>query len=274
MPNAGELTPEGRIMALLVGPKHSGKTVAACSFKEDPKKRTFDFDFDGRIRGILGAPWIDKSRIDYQYYPPRVGSNQKHLYEKINDDCEVMMVNYSMGRCPYETIIADSLTAETFGLLVDSIPLTHAKKTESGAERQVGKRIGTMMMAGPEDYGFEATGTYNFLAFIRSFPAKYVMVTAHTVDKYGKADPNDPYSESIITGEKLSLRDKIGTNIGIYFDHVFRFDRRMVGNEERYFVRFRSSIACTSFAQLPNGEIDITGKDFHEVLKGYLNKKE
>lgn len=265
MPSAGDLTPDSRFAALFVGTKSSGKTCAACSFKEDPTKKLYVHDFDGRIRGLLGAPWIDRKRIDYQFYPPRVGNNQKHLYERLNEDCDVLMVNSNIGKNPYEGIIADSLTAECFGLLCDAMPLTHKDNK--------GKKLGTLNMAGPEDYGFEATGTYNYLAFLRSFPVKFVICTAHIVDKFGKANPNDPYSESIVTGEKLSLRDKIGTNIGIYFDHIFRFERRMVGREERYFVQFRSSIACTSFAELPTGEVDITGKSFHEVLKGYLNKE-
>lgn len=265
MPNASQLTPDGRFMALFVGPKHSGKTVAACSFKNNPAKKTRVFDFDGRIRGILGAPWIDKDRIDYDYYPPRVGKQDKPFYEKINQDMEVLLVQCNINQNPYETVIADSLTAETFALVCDAIPLTHQK--EGGGAK--GKKIGVLNMAGPEDYGFEAQGTYNLMAFLRSLPIQYIIVTAHVVDKFGKADPDDKYSESIVVGEKLSLRDKIATNIGIYFDHIFRFDRRMVGAQERFYVTFRSSIACTSFAQLPSGEIDITGQSFHEVLKKY-----
>jgi hypothetical protein len=110
------------------------------------------------------------------------------------------------------------------------------------------------------------------MAFLRSLPIPFVIVNAHIVDKFGKADPDDSYSESVVVGEKLSIRDKIGANIGIYFDHIFRFERRMVGLHEHFFVRFRSSLACTSYPELPSGEVDITGKSFHEVLKGYLKK--
>jgi hypothetical protein len=263
MPSAANLQPDGRMMALFIGAKHSGKTCAATSFVRDPQKRTKVLDFDGRIRGILGAPWIDKNRIDYEYYPPRVGNNQTPTYQKINNDMEAMLVQCNTAQNPYETVICDSLTAETFALVCDAIPLTH--------QGNKGKKLGVMNMAGPEDYGFEATGTYNLMAFLRSLPIPYVIVTAHIVDKFGKADPENPFSESVITGEKLSIRDKIGTNIGIYFDHIFRFERRMVGAQERFFVRFRSSIACTSFAELPNGEVDITGKSFHDVLLSYIN---
>lgn len=268
MPNAGKLEPDSRFMGLFVGPKHSGKTVAACSFIADnpnpAKDRIKVFDFDGRIRGLLGAPWINRDLIDYDYYPPRLAQG-KTVYESLNNDLAALLLTQQTGQSPYNTIIADSLTAETFALLCDSVPLTHADSK--------GKKIGTMAMPGPEDYGFEATGTYQLLAFLRSFPVKNVIVTAHIIDKYGRLDPNDKYSEKTVVGEKLSIRDKIGTNISIYFDHIFRFDRRMVGNQERFFVRFISDIACTSFPNMPTAEIDITGKNFKDVMMEYARLK-
>ena len=76
-----------------------------------------------------------------------------------------------------------------------------------------------------------------------------------------------------MVGEKLSLRNKISASIGIYFDHIFRFDRKMIGDKEKYTVQFKGDLACTSFAGLPNGEVDITGKNFYEVLYGYVQKE-
>lgn len=267
--SAENLTSTDRFLALFVGPKHCGKTVAACSFL-DPNSSNYVevLDFDGRIRGINGAPWIDKKRVRYTYYPPKVTATQTPTYIKINTDMEALLVKCTIGQNDIETLVGDSLTAETFAMLCDAIPLTH--KGEHDKVR--GKHIGVLNMAGPEDYGFEATATYNLLAFFRSLPIKNIILTAHVVDKYGKADPNDPFSETVVTGEKLSLRDKISTNISIYFDHIFRFDRRMYGSEERFYVTFRSNIACTSYAKLPTGEVDITGKSFQDVLKGYINK--
>ncbi len=253
MPNASTLTPEGRFMGLFVGPTKSGKTVAGCSF---PGK-TYVMDFDGRIRGILGAPWIDRSQIDYVYYPPRVGRNQKATYEKVNDDLDMLLIQCQQNQCPYKNLVLGSLTSSTFAMLCDAIPLTHANNK--------GKSIGTLKMPDPQDYGFEAINTYNLLACLRSLPLN-IIVDAHVIDKYGKADPEDKYSERIVVGEKLSLRDKIAENIGIYFDHTFRFDKEMIGDREKYTVQFRSEIAGTSFEKLPNGRIDITGKNFYQEL--------
>lgn len=265
MPNCSTLTTESRFMGLFVGPSKHGKTVAACSFPGPIKV----MDFDGRIRGILGAEWIDKSTIDYDYYPPRVGHNDKPTYEKVNADLDMLLINSSQGNNRYKTLIVDSLTSAAFAMLCDAIPLTHQKGK--------GKSIGTLKMPDPGDYGFEAINIGNLLACLRSIPNMNIIVTAHVIDKYGKADPDDPYSERVVVGEKLSLRDKIAENTGIYFDHCFRFNKEILGTDEakntmftpgqeKYTVLFRSELAGTSFAKLPTGKVNITGKSFYNEL--------
>lgn len=266
MPNAANRPPESRFMGLFVGPSKSGKTVAECSFPGP----ILVFDFDGRIGGIDGAPWIDKTQVDYQYYPPRVGPNTAPTYEKVNNDFAILLAESLAGRCRYKTVIVDSLTSLTFALTCDSSALTHAPDRKGEVK---GKFIGKQAMLGPEDYGFEAQGTYNVLAYLRSLPIPNIIVSAHVVDKYGKIpDANgniDKYSERVIIGERLSLRDKIAENTGIYFDHCFRFDKEYYGRE-KYTVACRSVIASTSYADLPDGPIDITGKSFYKVMMDYL----
>lgn len=264
MPSAENLTPDSRFFALFIGPKHSGKTVAACSVRsgsdtDNPGYVSVE-DFDGRIRGILGAPWINKKNISYDFYPPKMPD----LVGKIEAKFQGFMAAANMNQHIPETEIIDSVTAECLAMIQQALPVTHAKGSDG---KQKGKTLGGIWMPGPEDYGMEASATYSIMAFLRSIPIRNVIVTAHTVDRFGKANPDDPYSESIVVGEKLSIRDKIGENIKIYFDHIFRFDRRIVGSEEHFYVKFRSDLACTSYAALPAGEIDITGKDFYrEVL--------
>ena len=264
MPSAESLTPDSRFTGLFIGPKHSGKTVAACSFPHPIKV----FDFDGRIRGILGASWIEKKGIDYTYYPPKIGKTDTSTFAKLNSDLEGLLMQCNSGQCPYKTVIIDSLTASCFALVCEATSLTH---TIGGkGEKKSGKFLGTMAMPGPEDYGFEAQGTYQLIAFLRSLPIANVIVTAHVVEKYGKVDPDNPFSESVVIGEKLSLRDKIGVNIGIYFDNIFRFDRRMNGNDEHFYARFRSDLANTSFKELPDGDVDITGQSFYSYMMSRL----
>lgn len=262
MPVANSLTPESRFCALFLGPKHSGKTVAACSWNP-LKKRTKVLDADGRIRGILGVPWVNKEKVDYDYFPPRVVGSNKTFFERVNQDLDALLIDMNSGRSPYETYVCDSITSFCRNLILDAIPLTHQEGR--------GKKIGVLEMAGPADYGFEQTGTDSYLSFLRSLPIN-VIVTAHVVDKFDKPTITDErgrtykdqYAESIIVGEKMSLRDKIAANISIYFDHIFRFDREMSRGEERFSVEYISSIACTSFAGLKPGKYDITGKNFYD----------
>ncbi|MGH7238447.1 MAG: hypothetical protein ACREHG_00115, partial [Candidatus Saccharimonadales bacterium] len=98
-----------------------------------------------------------------------------------------------------------------------------------------------------------------------------IIVSAHIVDRYGKRDPADKYSESVVVGEKLSIRDKIGENSLIYFDHVFKFEREDMGRSVRHTCQFNGEIARTAFPNLPNGKVDITGVNFYEKLMQKVN---
>lgn len=262
MAKASNLTEDFRFMALFVGPKHGGKTCAAASF---PQPINF-FDFDGRIRGILGAPWIKREKITYDSFPPK----EIGLVERIDKLLTAQQIMAGTPQFDLQTEVLDSLTSETYAMLTQGIQTTHSGKNKDGEIR--GRFLGSVAMAGPEEYGFEAQTTYDILSALRTIPIPNVICTAHIVEKFGKENPNDKYSPTIVVGEKLSLRDKIGANIGIYFDHIFRFDRKMIGGKERFFVQFRGDLACTSYSQLPPGEFDITGKSFYEFMTEMIQK--
>ena len=130
-------------------------------------------------------------------------------------------------------------------------------------------------MAGPEDYGFEANVIYSVLSYFRSVPIPNIIVSAHIVPIYGKEDPDNAFSNNIVVGEKLSVRDKIGANVGIYFDHVFRFRKKEGAyGRDQFLVQFKGGMCRTAYASLPEGEIDITGKNFYnEILLPYIKKE-
>lgn len=265
MPTADKLTPESRFMALFVGQKHSGKTSAACSwYNKDSNKMVKVLDGDGRIRGILGAPWIDKSRINYDYYPPRLTDKTKPFFQRVNEDLEALLVQcvFPDGRlkpdCPYETYVADSMTAFTRNLIIDVLGLTGGSK-----------KIGGMSITGPNEYNFEVTGSASYMAMLKSLPIN-VIVTAHLEDKWEKPrDENNklmPYADSIVVGEKLALRPKVDAAIGINFDHIFKFSREIESGKEEFYVEFIGDIACTSFPGLPVGKQKITGLNFRDFV--------
>jgi hypothetical protein len=244
---------------MFVGESGSGKTVAEASF---PKPMEF-MDFDGRIRGLLGAPWVDRSQIKYEYYPPR----SPNLITKLNGKLEGMMGAVSVGQPLPETFITDSITNQNYAFICQAIPITHAER-KSGPG---GKWIGPIAMAGPEDYGLEAQACYDYISFLKSLPIPNVIISAHVVPTYSKEDPDNPFSATIISGERLSIRDKISANIQTNFDHIFKFERTTVNEKEKFWVTFRGGIARTAYANLPGGKHDVTGKNFYEFMMEKLN---
>lgn len=268
MPYASDIKPDGRFLGLFCGPSGAGKTAAAASFPN-----CWDWDFDGRIRGVKGCNWLDSKKIGYTYYPPKIGTgaNALTVWERYNKDLEVLMIQCNNGQRPFDTGIVDSLSSLTLAYVLDALPITHTGQNAGG--KQAGRFIGKMPMAGPDDYNFESTGTASTLAFLRSLAIPNIIVSAHLIDKYGKTNPDDPYSPSIVTGQKLSLRDKISAIVPTYFDHVFEFSREEHNDGIHFIVITRSTFARTTFSRLPT-RIDITGKNFYELLMQYALPEE
>ena len=96
-----------------------------------------------------------------------------------------------------------------------------------------------------------------------------VICSAHTIDKYGKVDPSDPYSPNEVKGEKLTVRDQLGESVQAYFDNVFRFSRDQGNNKLYYRVEFATDLAKNAFGIGP-GQHDITNKNFHSYLTSLI----
>ncbi len=200
MPQAINLTPESRFVGMFVGRSGSGKTVAAASFP----KPMYIMDFDGRIRGMLGAPWINRKDIEYDYFPPE----DSQLIKKINDRLDLFQTYYTVGQTQNipKTIVLDSLTSQTYAVVRQALGMTHA----DGKGRVVG---GETMLTGPEDYKIESQVTKSILSFLRSIPFQNVIVSAHLANMYGKppgTKSDQKFVENVPVGEKLSITDKLG----------------------------------------------------------------
>jgi hypothetical protein len=177
-----------------------------------------------------------------------------------------------------KTHVTDSVTNECYAFLSQAIALTHMKETEDGkGKRKAGRWIGPVQMAGQEDYGLESQGMSDYISFLKSLPIQNVILSAHLIDQYGfdkDEEGNDlVYQPRIVTGQKLSIRDKIGENIQTHFDHIFKFEREFLKGEDHFFVTFRGGIACTSYAWLPYGRHDWTKKPFYEFIMSFRDKE-
>ncbi len=273
MPSLDNLTPDARIMALFIGRSGTGKKAAAASFPGP-----IDFlDFDGRIRGILGCSWINPKNLgNVEIFPPK-NKKGEFSFDKINEHLDLLTAQANIGTLPYKTLYLGSLTGLAFGLLQDALILTH----KDGR----GLKMGALSVTAPLDYKFESQGAKQMLAhlrYLKDHPTGIanIIVGAHTVPRWGKSGidfDTDPalkekiekekqYQDNVVIGEKISLTDKLSEECQIYFDHIWRFDKRMeIGNNQpQHYVQFRSDIARTTFSKLPNGEINITDKPFYE----------
>lgn len=271
MPKLSEVKEEtGRFFGLFIGASGSGKSCAAFSFIKKyideangkPKKKIKVFDIDQRIRGMLGATWLSEytEYVNFTQYSPFDG------FSSIEKELDVIALQAKMHQSEYGLIVMDSLTSQTHMLLNEGIKLLDASAQQS---KEKGHRIiGSVKMAGPADYGYEAKATYDIFDYLRSLPLD-VIVSAHVVPQWGREDPDNPYSPTIEVGEQLSVRNKIGVNIQIYFDEVYRFSKT---GSQSFDVQFRTDIAKTAHRNLTAGNHNITGVSFYDywlkLLKG------
>lgn len=250
---ASELKPEGRFFGMFLGRSKSGKTVAAASF---PKPMLI-LDGDLRAEGILGGKnfLTDLDQIDIERFPPAKGFSD---FEK---RIEMVAITVQARQNKYKTIVLDSVTSMNRMFITDS------------HEQQPGRKLGNLRLSGPGDYGYEAEACYQIFDYLRGIPLNFI-ISAHVVDIFGKLQPDQEYSETGKVGEKLSIRDKIGENIQIYFNEVYRFTKEEgVNGHVKHIVQFRSEIAGTCFPELPDGRVDITGKNFYDLWKSYTMKE-
>lgn len=255
MSDASSLSPEDRFIGLFIGRSGSGKKAAACTFPHPIKY----LDFDGRIRGLLGCPWVERKGIDYKYYPPRPSPGYS-LFQTLNVDLEAIQIQANSGQLPFKTLVVASLTGESIALLAEAVPMTHA-----GTK---GKKLGVLNMPGPADYGFQSVAMHDIMSFLRSLPYVNIIVTAHIVPRFGKPPGDDnEYAEKVEVGERLALTDKLAETMPAFFDNIIKFSKAENGNKTLYYARFRGDMPRTTFANLPDGDVDVTNKNFWEYLK-------
>lgn len=271
MPTAESIQPfDTRFFGLFIGRSGSGKSVAAYSFPHDETGTIEVVDLDGRIRGGIAPSWINRKFFNYENFPPR--PDKGTTFDALNNYFEVLRIMLGHGDKKIQTLVVDSATWMANNLLLDALPLTHA----STAKGESGRKLGSMNMAGPSDYSFQSTGIIQMLAFLRSLPIKNVIVTAHIVNRWGKRKDRDgkiidPYGQSEIVGEQLTLTDKLSETLPNSFDHIFRFEKIDTGSGLKFTFEPHGELARTSLP-IPYGTYDITGQDFYKFLMKGVEK--
>lgn len=276
---ASEVKPSKQFFGLFIGKSGSGKDCAAFSFPTPMKVFDFDLRSDG---GALGTrDWLSNehlSKIDITKIYPNKG------FKEVDDEMVSILLQFKSLQRPYETIYFGSATS------LSSLFLTEAGRIIKGLSyggKQVKDKdgntstIGGVRLSGPADYKYLYAAFNDVMDYLKLYPINIIM-SAHTTDRYGKemktiekdgkfVEVEDTYGDNVPIGEKLTLTDKLSENIQIPFNEVYRFEKRMSDIVPKYYVRFRTDIAKTVHSKLPNGEIEITGKNFYQTWLKYID---
>lgn len=282
---------------MFVGESGSGKTGAAASF---PKPKIEDFD--NRVKGTL--PMIRKNiydkpeEMDYKTWAPPAGWAHISKYvDTLKMECITQREKYS-GPLTY---VFDSLTNMCKMLIEESLELqkgniipnpydettqTVGGKKADPSSKDYGRH--SLRLSGPSDYKYEGEGIYQLLSTLRGlnsgiFGMKLNMIfTAHVIPLWGKPEDEKhkgeilQYADSVIVGKRISLRDKVQTNLLTVFDEVYYFEKDSKG---KHFVQFNSEVARSVLVPNDIKKYDITDKNFYKfwqskIAEAYPKKKE
>lgn len=244
-----DYSPTSKFFCIFKGEPGSGKSIAAASFPEP-----FFLDLDGRIKSVATFYRADPAKlakIEYDRF-----TNFFRIKEKLKE---------LKTRCPYKTIVVDSLTALADIIIRQMI----MEKGDSG------KKVGGQRVASIEDYGGEAAGLMEVIDSLREIYDNHganIILTAHVLQTEVK-DLEQPgkttYSRSLLTGGK-----KVAAKLPGYFDEVWHFQvvpSINVADPPSYSVithHAGSDYAKTSLP-LPT-RIDFTGKSLYTEVARLL----
>lgn len=256
--NINDLSKDPRIFALFIGRSSSGKTVAAASMP----KPLEEIDCDLRANGIVNAiqqGWLSGDGINITQFDPFKGYIQieKHLNTMYTlaaaRQLTVKSIDIGSG-----TSLVRLLDLSTLNLPANTVGIGHLT-------------LAGLTMTGPADYKFESQAFHKIIDFLRVLPCNITM-SAHIVDKYGKRPGAKETDPQVVIGEKLTLGTaNLAENILAVFNDVYKFTKKMVNGEDKYYVEFCTEIARNSFG-IPPGEHDITKKNFWEYFQNVVKE--
>lgn len=253
MPNLEDYKPEKKFFALFAGDSGSGKSCAGASFEEPYHEIDTDQRFGGIAAGVrMGI--IKNKKISYIQFDRLKGwiPVDKELQQLVVYKMQAAMNQITF---PYKTIGLGSI-----GSLSRLLGVMARQELK-------GQTVGTLRLPAPGDIRVENTGVHTVLDYLKSMPCS-VVCTAHIIDRWGKPpklQEGDEYKPNVVIGEKLNLNDNLSSSILSEFDDVYRFERKIENNKEKYYVNFCTDFAKNSFG-IPPGEFEWTDRNFIDVF--------
>ncbi len=283
MPNANLLKPDNNIHALLIGKSGCGKTGAAVSF---PGK-SYVLDFDDRIRGIMGCPFLDQKikngEVEWAtILPYESGGPKTQGLAEVYKQLEI--VDAKVNAKQVDTVILDSVSSMVRFFVNESVNRSLATSGKGSSLNHF--KIGEAVMAGKPDHNYAATCIANVIYENMKSWRCNIFISSHFKDRIVPAPtPEDP-ERTIVTGQVLKAPGQLSEEIPSWFNETWEFtkDASVTSQPPRYYVNFQSGIAKTTFRVSTDSKVvtandavpfklDITGRSLYECLKPYLEKR-
>ena len=236
--------------ALLIGPTGRGKTIAAASF---PGK-TLVIDFDNRHKPII------------DWYPERLGEISVEVIYPLNywTTFKPLIDDLESGKQRFDNVLLDGITTMSNTTVVMQMIV-------KGAGPDKGKITkGGIAVPSWDEFNGEAMLITQLLETLKSIKCN-LFVTAHPVVKTRIEGAKTVKEVSII-----SFGTKLAPMIPTYFDEVYAFDYEFDINAGKPVKRFVYTSPTQDYPDVKSalkglpGKLDITGKNFYDVIKEYL----
>lgn len=245
----------GVFKGLFVGDVGTGKTIAAGSF---PGPIKF-FDFDDRIDPLIS---FYPHRDDIEYVTVVSSRSERKDTITFIEFCQEFMD--FQDRCPYETVVLDSLTSMSACCVLYALELNG----------EFNLKKGKLPRPQFDEYKGETATMLKILEVCKSLPS-HVIATAHPIRKLEPLVPGD--LESLRTIYSVTgYGSKTPSFIPVYFNEMYNFFNQSVSQQGQHPKRFISTVSNTDWpakTALPLPPVfEVTGKPLYVILQKFLDE--
>lgn len=255
MPNLRSKKLGGLFRGLFVGDPGTGKTVAAGSFPGPMKI----YDFDDRVDPLLS---FYPMRDDIEYVTVVSAKSERKDTITFIEFCQEFMG--FQDRCPWETIVLDSMTSMSACCVLYALDLNG----------EFNLKKGKLPRPQFDEYKGETATVLKILEVCKSLPC-HLIATAHPIRKLEVTVPGD--LESLKTVYSLTgYGTKTPSFVPVYFNEMYHFFNQTYGQQGQKPKRFISTVATNDLpakTALPLPPVfEVTDKPLYNVLQKFLEE--